>query len=97
MNTDLQKLGPRLVGQWTTEATHPARPGTVILGSSQVEWLEGERFLIYRTYYDHPDFPDAISIIGNTDGFQMHYFDTRGQLRGGCDVGRRERESRHDT
>jgi hypothetical protein len=81
MNTDLQSLGRRLVGRWTTEATHPAVPGTVISGSSQVEWLEGERFLIYRTQYDHADFPDAISIIGDTDGLHMHYFDSRGVKR----------------
>jgi hypothetical protein len=81
MNTDLQNLGRRLVGQWTTEATHPAVPGTVISGSSQVEWLEGERFVIYKTHYDHPDFPDAISIIGDTDGLHMHYFDVRGVYR----------------
>ena len=42
MNAELQSLGRRLVGRWTTEATHPALPGTVISGSSQVEWLEGE-------------------------------------------------------
>lgn len=81
MNTDLQSLGRRLVGRWTTEGTHPAVPGTVISGSSQVEWLEGERFLIYRTQYEHADFPDAISIIGDTDGLHMHYFDSRGVHR----------------
>ena len=63
MNAELQSLGRRLVGRWTTEATHPALPGTVISGSSQVEWLEGERFLIHRIQYHHPDIPDAISII----------------------------------
>jgi hypothetical protein len=81
VNTDLQNLGRRLVGRWATEATHPAVPGTVIAGSSQVEWLEGERFLIYRTHYDHPDFPDALSIIGDTGGLRMHYFDIRGVYR----------------
>jgi hypothetical protein len=57
----------RLVGTWTTEATHPAVPGVVVHGSADVEWLEGERFLILRTRTDHPDFTDAISIIGNTE------------------------------
>jgi hypothetical protein len=81
MNTDLQNLGRRLVGRWTIEATHPAVPGTVISGSSEIEWFEGQHFLIYRLHYDHPDFPDAISIIGDTDGLQMHYFDVRGVHR----------------
>ena len=69
------------MGRWTTEATHPVLPGEVIRGSSEIEWLDGERFLIYRSNYDHPDIPDAISIIGDTDGLRMHYFDTRGVHR----------------
>jgi hypothetical protein len=62
----LQLLG-RLVGTWTTEATHPAMPGLTVHGSVTVEWLEGERFLIHRARTDHPDFPDSISIIGHTE------------------------------
>src|SRR5256885_12994816 len=81
MNADLQDLGRRLVGRWTTEATHRGLPGAIIRWSSEIEWLDGERFLIYRSSYDHPDIPDAISIIGDTDGLQMHYFDTRGVHR----------------
>ena len=78
---NLQSLGQRLVGRWTTEATHPGLPVAVIHGSSEIEWLAGERFLIHRTSYDHPDIPDGISIIGDTDGLHMHYFDTRGVHR----------------
>jgi hypothetical protein len=81
MNADLRSLGRRLVGRWTAEATHPGLPGAIISGSSGIEWLEGEQFLIYRSTYDHPDIPDSISIIGDTDGLQMHYFDTRGVHR----------------
>jgi hypothetical protein len=36
-------------------------------GTASIEWLEGHRFLILRSRNDHPDFPDAISIIGFTD------------------------------
>src|SRR5919198_479538 len=57
----------RLIGNWITEATHPAVPGTVVHGVASFEWLEGEHFLILRTSNEHPDFPDAISIIGFTD------------------------------
>ena len=56
----------RLVGTWTTEATHPAVPGTIVRGEVTVEWLEGRKFLIHRSRTDHPDFPDGLSIIGNT-------------------------------
>lgn len=81
MTADLQRLGSRLVGRWITEATHPALPGAVIRGSSEIEWLEGQRFLIYRSSYDHSDIPDSISIVGETDGLQTHYFDSRGVHR----------------
>jgi hypothetical protein len=81
MNADLQSLGRRLMGRWTTEATHPGLPGAVVRGSSDIEWFEGGRFLIYRSQYDHPDIPDSISIIGDTDGLRMHYFDSRGVHR----------------
>jgi hypothetical protein len=84
-----------LVGEWDTEATHPMLPATVVHGHSLFEWLEGEKFLIVRARLDHPDFPDSISIIGNTgidrvgesggeartDGLRMHYYDSRGVHR----------------
>src|ERR1043165_7140562 len=58
----LQRLD-RLVGTWTTEATHPAFPG-VVRGTVVGEWLEGRRFLIPPARTDQPEFPDSISIIG---------------------------------
>lgn len=90
----MQRLD-RLVGDWTTEATHPAMPGVVVHGTAKVEWLEGERFLIHRARTDHADFPDSISILGSTDQdragkdgkaaesshLTMHYFDSRGVSR----------------
>lgn len=79
--SDLQSLGRRLIGQWTTEATHPSVPGTAVHGTASVEWLEGERFLIFRARNEHPDFPDSVSIIGETDGLRWHYFDSRGVHR----------------
>jgi hypothetical protein len=62
----LESLG-RLLGAWNTEATHPALPGVVVPGTADIEWLEGNRFLIQRTRAEHPDFPDAVSIIGLMD------------------------------
>lgn len=79
-NPSLQALNA-LVGEWTTEATHPMFPSAVVHGRSMFEWLEGERFLIARARSDHPDFPDSISIIGDTGGLRMHYFDSRGVAR----------------
>jgi hypothetical protein len=44
--------------------------------------VDGERFVIWRSHYDHPEIPDAITIIGITDGpLSMHYFDQRGVYR----------------
>jgi hypothetical protein len=57
----------RLIGSWTTEATHRAMPGVVVHGTADISWLEGKRFLIVRSHTDHPDFPDSISIIGVMD------------------------------
>jgi len=85
----------RLLGDWTTEATHPAVSG-VLRGSVHVEWLDGARFLSHRSKSDHPDFPDSTSIIGFTERDRvddehsalpagttlgMHYFDSRGVFR----------------
>jgi hypothetical protein len=80
----------RLVGEWTTEMTHPNFDG-VVHGTVTVEWLEGERFLIHRARTDHPDFPDAISIVGDMEhdrvgdqaesSLSMHYYDSRGVFR----------------
>jgi hypothetical protein len=81
VRADLERLGRRLVGAWMTEATHPAVPGTTVTGTADVQWLEGERFLIFRSHNDHPDFPDSISILGDTDGLRWHYFDSRGVHR----------------
>jgi hypothetical protein len=80
-NPELQPLNA-LVGEWTTEATHPAYPSTMVTGRTAFEWLEGEQFLIQRSQADHPDFPDAIALIGAPAGtLSMHYFDSRGVHR----------------
>ena len=82
----------RLVGTWTTVATHPAMPGVTVHGEARIEWLEGRKFLIVRATTDHPQFPDSISIIGFTDAdraeavavagaLSMHYYDSRGVYR----------------
>lgn len=78
MPTPFESIGRRLVGDWTSKATHPMLPRTVVDGTASIEWLEGERFLIWRARVDHPDFPDSISILGDTDGLRWHYFDSRG-------------------
>jgi hypothetical protein len=71
-----------LVGEWTIEAAHRLLPGVVVRGHAVFEWLEGEQFLIQRARMEHPDFPDAIAIIGVLgDGLAIHSFDSRGVHR----------------
>ena len=35
--TTLKSLGAKLIGEWTTEATHPHVSGTVVHGTARVE------------------------------------------------------------
>lgn len=57
-------------------------PGEAIRGRSTFEWLDGRRFIIWRSEYDHARIPNAISIIGVVDGeLSMQYFDQRGVHR----------------
>jgi hypothetical protein len=80
MPSELELLG-QLVGTWTTEGSHPELPDA-IHGGATFEWLDGERFLIFRAQYDHPRIPDAVAVTGITDGrLSMHYFDSRGVHR----------------
>ncbi|HYX76485.1 MAG TPA: hypothetical protein VE757_04845 [Gaiellaceae bacterium] len=73
----------RFIGRWETGGAHPTLPGDAIRGTSTFEWLDdGRRFVIWRSHYEHPEIPDAITIIGVTDGqLSMHYFDHRGVYR----------------
>lgn len=95
-DAELAKQLNRLVGTWATEATHPARPGVIVQGAVDVEWLEGQRFLIHHAGTDNPEFPDSISIIGSmsrahadapqastsaANDLCMHYYDSRGVFR----------------
>lgn len=83
----LRPLQP-LIGRWSTAATHPMFPGVVVTGEVDVEWLEGGRFLLHRSRTDHPDFPDAIAIVGRIGSdraddddagpLRLSYFDSRG-------------------
>jgi hypothetical protein len=82
-----------LVGEWDIEATHPLVPGVTVSGKAIFEWIDGERFLLMKSWNDHPDFPNATSILGDTsteradagegpdDPLRMFYFDSRGVHR----------------
>jgi len=79
-SSELELLGA-LVGTWTTEGSHPLLPDA-IHGRATFAWLEGRRFLVCRSHYDHPDVPDALTVTGVFDDrLAMHYFDSRGVFR----------------
>jgi hypothetical protein len=70
-----------LVCTWTTEGSHPLLPDP-IHGRAVFAWLEGRRFLVCRSHYDHPDVPDALTVTGVIDDrLVMQYFDSRGVFR----------------
>ena len=72
-----------LVGEWTTDGTHPLLPG-IIHGRATFEWLEGKRFLVWRSHNPQGTVPGALAVIGGgeTPGvWPMHYFDERGVMR----------------
>jgi hypothetical protein len=80
MPTEVELLGA-LVGTWTTEGRHPLLPDPVH-GVTAFEWLDGKRFLIGRSHYEHPEIPDAVTVTGLVDDrLSMHYFDSRGVFR----------------
>jgi hypothetical protein len=82
-----------LVGEWETESTHPALPGTVVPGRATFEWLAGGHYLIWRESAEHPDFPDSLAMLGcdapagadeTSDwpgGCLVHSYDSRGIFR----------------
>ena len=67
MTTDptLEPLN-RLVGTWTTDATHPAYPAGVVHGTAVIDWLDGERFLINTIVEDTT--PRRMTVILNWKG-----------------------------
>lgn len=79
----LDQLEP-LVGEWTTESTHPHLDG-VITGRTTFEWMRAKRFLIWRSQHDRENtVPNAFALIGSGDTpgvFPVHYFDERGVQR----------------
>ncbi len=81
MTQNLENLDV-LIGEWTTEATHPMLPDVVVSGGATFQWLGDRQFLIYRSQAEHPQFPDSISVIGaGNDELEMQYFDSRGVHR----------------
>jgi hypothetical protein len=77
----MEELGI-LVGAWDVEASFAAMPEPG-RGWMTVEWELGGAFLRQRSGADHPDVPEALSLIAPNagGGYTQHYFDSRGVVR----------------
>ena len=81
-NDAFRQFGDAVIGNWTTQSEHRLLPGTVIDGRCSFEWLQPGTFMIWRETVTHPEFPgSSLGVIGGTDEFRMHYFDSRGVVR----------------
>jgi len=72
------------IGEWTEQVTLPGAAPLQTRGRTVFEWGPGGQFLLERSQWPHPDFPDSIAIIGvSPDGasYTRHYFDSRGVAR----------------
>ena len=58
----------RLVGRWTTEATHPAMPRVVVHGTAVVEWLVSIDDAAWRWWRHTPSFSQRFTGQFSTDG-----------------------------
>ena len=67
----------RLLGTWQFTMRHSALPEPVT-GTQRYERVLDDAFVMLHWTYEHPDFPDAISLL-NEDS--SHYFDVRGLIR----------------
>ena len=80
VDAGLAQLASRLLGTWETSSTHVLMPDTPVAGTSRFEWLAGERFLLAWSWMEHPEFPDALVVLGG-EPLRGQYFDSRGVHR----------------
>jgi hypothetical protein len=70
-----------LIGEWSSEGTHPHVPDKILHGRTSFEWVYGGAFVLWRSeIIDDPRFPTGIAIFGSDDvtgEYFMLYFDER--------------------
>jgi dihydrofolate reductase len=69
-----------LVGDWIERVELPGVPA----GRMSFEWMLDGQFLLQRSEIPQQDFPDSIGIIagsGDSAGYTLYYFDSRGVVR----------------
>lgn len=71
-------------GEWAEQVTLPGAGLVPVRGRTVFEWGLDRQFLLERSEWPHPDFPDSIAVIAAAqDGasYTRHYFDARGVVR----------------
>ncbi|HXU62712.1 MAG TPA: hypothetical protein VN962_13470 [Polyangia bacterium] len=82
-NPRLSGLEP-LLGEWTSEGTHPYLPGRTLRGTVSFERIEGGAFVRMRSTSAEREIPSGVAIFGTDDAEgegTMVYFDERGVSR----------------
>jgi hypothetical protein len=73
-----------LTGEWEEQVTPPGAAPMPARGRTIFEWALGGQFLLERSAWQHPDFPDSLAIIAvapDGESYTRHYFDSRGVAR----------------
>jgi hypothetical protein len=72
------------VGEWAEQVTPPGAAPLETRGRTVFEWGLGGQYLLERSEWPHPDFPDSLAIIAagpDGESYTRHYFDARGVVR----------------
>lgn len=64
------------VGEWTEQVSFPNAPPLDLCGTAVFEWTLDTRFLLQRSEWPHPDFPDGDGIHWEHD-FDLTYTKVR--------------------
>jgi len=82
-NPRLSGLAP-LLGEWTSQGSHPYLPGRTLRGTVSFERIEGGAFVRMRSTSAEREIPSGVAIFGTDDAEgegTMVYFDERGVSR----------------
>jgi len=73
-----------LLGEWTTQGTHPHLPGRILRGRVSFQRVDNGAFVRMRSTSSEREIPSGVSIFGTDDSDvsgTMLYFDERGVSR----------------
>jgi hypothetical protein len=83
-STDAFRALDAFVGEWNVSGSMTLDEPMDISGWTGFEWIEGGGFLVQRSTTEREEFPNTLAVIGPKEageGYDMHYFDSRGVSR----------------